>query len=53
MCVLLALINIYFIFFAARCQEKSAGSAGADLLSDRQTRPATLLQIILRDIQWI
>lgn len=50
-------LNIYFIFFvlffAARCQEKSTGSASADLLPDRQTGPTTLFQIILRYIKWI
>ncbi len=53
MCVFKAFINIYLMCFAARRQEKSVGSAGADLLSDRQTGPATLLQIILRNIKWI
>lgn len=52
-CVLTTFINIYFVSFAARRQEKSVGSAGADLLSDRQTGPTTLLQIILRHIKWI
>lgn len=51
--VLIISVNCILSYFTAGCQEKSAGSVGPDVLSDRQTRPAVLLQTLLCDLKWI
>lgn len=47
------LLIVILFYFTAGCQEKSSGSLGSNVLSDRQTRPAVLLQTVLCDLKWI